>query len=32
MLDLKHIDRAPDSTIREITKVGNILKVITKAK
>ena len=29
MLDLKQIDRAPDSTIREITKVDNILKVIT---
>ena len=32
MLVLKQIDRIPSSSIREITKVDDILKVITKAK
>ena len=32
MVGLKKIDRIPDSTIRQITKVDAILKVITKAK
>ena len=32
MLGLKQINRIPNSTIREITKVDDILKVITKAK
>ena len=32
MLGLKQIARIPDSTIRERTKVDDILKVVTKAK
>ena len=32
MLGLKQIDRIPNSTIKERTKVDNILKVITKTK
>ena len=32
MLGLTQIDRIPDSTIRERTKVDDIMKAITKAK